>query len=222
MSHDNPRPARRLIRLPDYDYAQFGPYFVTICTQGRACLFGEVRAGQMCLNRAGEMITAQWDELPRRFAGVVEDAFIVMPNHIHGILGIDNADGCEASCRPASVPSPDQPLGRRFGTETGSLSRVIQAFKSLTTNAYIDGVRHEGWLRFDGNLWQRGYYDHVIRSNRALDAIRQYIVTNPARWSDDFENPTGSGQDDVSVFARQMSRVIDAADVQEQIPKPLA
>ena len=175
---------RRSIRLPGYDYRQAGAYFVTICAQGRALLFGEIRGDEMELNDAGQMLVSQWQALPQRFPNVRLDAFVVMPNHVHGIIVLVDAntspDGDGATTRVA--PTLEDPVG-------ASLGEAVGAYKSLTTVEYARGVNASGWTPFDGRLWQRNYYEHIVRNEAALDDIRQYIIHNPAKWAEDEENP---------------------------------
>jgi putative transposase len=210
MPYDPGQHHRRSIRLQRYDYAQMGAYFITICTHGRECLFGEVTDGAMQLNEAGYMIQSVWNELPCQFAGVDIDAFVVMPNHVHGIILINDepdtgmtdpgrgepcvrpvSNGDEFRIRPVSTNRSDLP-NRSNGTLSGAIGRVIQAYKSITTLHYITGVKNQGWPPFFGKLWQRNYYEHIIRNDIALDAIRQYIQTNPVQWTLDEENPNNT------------------------------
>ncbi len=157
-------PARRRLRLRHFDYHNPGAYFVTICSQNRVCLFGEPAGEGIRLSAAGLLIQTAWSEIPTSYQGVDIDAFVVMPNHLHGVIVLEkNAD-----------------IG---------LSGVMQRFKTLTTSRYALGVKNEGWPRFTGRLWQRGFYDHVIRSVEDLDRVRRYIIENPGRWFDDRENP---------------------------------
>jgi putative transposase len=192
---------RRSIRLQGYDYAQAGAYFVTICTQGRECLFGEIVDGEMHLNGAGRMIQLVWEELPHQYLGVGVDASIVMPNHIHGIIVLTGLDEEGQPRGVAPTPMPDAtaqpPVGAGTEARAGpcacpkprlSLPDVVHRFKSLTTARYRQGVIHQGWQPFPGRLWQRNYYEHIVRSKMALNAIRQYIQTNPLRWALDEEN----------------------------------
>jgi putative transposase len=161
---------RRSLRLKGYDYAQAGAYFVTICAQDRACLFGNVVEESMCLNDAGHMFAMLWNDIPVRFADLEVDTFVVMPNHVHGIVVLsDTANGATKSA-PA-------------------LGAVVAAFKSMTTVHYIRGVKTRGWPEFRQRLWQRNYYEHVVRDESELDRIRRYIDENPARWAFDDENP---------------------------------
>jgi len=161
----NQYPKRKIIRLKLYDYSSAGYYFVTICTRHKESFFGEIINEAMSLNDAGKMIASVWEESPKRFDGVSLDLFVVMPNHIHGIIVLKN------------------------GVD---LSRVIQAFKSVSTNEYINGVHKLGWNKFDHTLWQMSFYDHVIRNEMDLLRIREYILNNPLKWAMDEENPERS------------------------------
>ena len=185
---------RRSIRLQDYDYSQNGAYFITICTHNRECFFGDIVADEMLLNEAGRMIESAWNDIPRRFPGVSLDASIVMPNHLHGIIVIEDAVGANLLCaqercgRLQGGRIQDSPL--QAGTLAGTVGRMVQAFKSITTNDYIVGVKQHGWPSFPGKIWHRDYYEHIIRSEKVLNATREYIVYNALRWALDPENPT--------------------------------
>jgi putative transposase len=163
---------RRSIRLQDYDYSQAGVYFITICAAVRQPWFGDVDGAEMRLNVAGQMVSVEWQNLPTRFAQIALDIFIVMPDHLHGVLHI--IDGS------APAPRDDQ---QRHGTAPRSLGRMMQAFKSLTTHAYIQGVKEHSWPPFFGKLWQRNYYERVIRNETELQHTCEYIVQNPLRWN---------------------------------------
>jgi REP element-mobilizing transposase RayT len=352
MPYDPNRHHRRSIRLKGYDYSQAGAYFVTICTQDRACLFGKVVNGEMRLNDAGRMVLAEWNMLPERFPHVVLDAFVVMPNHVHGIVVITNPatddgattrvaptavtivgtglvpvpnagtmgaapddgtmgavpddgtmgaapnagtmgaapdagtmgavpddgtmgaapddgmmgavpnagtmgavpnagtmgaapnagtmgavpdagtmgaapnagmmgaapnagtmgaapdDGATTRVAPTAVtivgtglvPVPDDGATTRTTTRTTTrvaptVGDIVGAFKSRVTVEYIRGVKTSGWPPFRGRLWQRNYYEHIIRNERALNAIRQYIIENPRRWQMDRENEARTAPD---------------------------
>lgn len=175
---------RRSIRLQGYDYRQAGAYFVTICAQNRACLFGEIVNDTMQLNDAGIMLARHWQMLPQRFTNIRLDAFVVMPNHIHSIIVL--TDGRIGPPTEATLPSP--PRATLVVAPT-SLGDVVGAYKSLTTVEYVRGVKASGWAPFDGKLWQRNYYEHIIRNESSLHDIRQYIIHNPAKWAEDTENP---------------------------------
>jgi len=168
-------------RLPDYDYSQEGAYFVTVCVQRRQALLGTVIGGAMRLSPAGHMIGKWWSELERKFPSVKADPYhVVMPNHFHGILFISEAIASGPEGGHAGPP----------------LQRVVQWFKTMTTNEYIHGVKERGWSPFKERLWQRSFYDHVIRTEEALNRIREYIRTNPQRWDLDRENPRARDKDE--------------------------
>ncbi|WP_298482655.1 transposase [uncultured Chloroflexus sp.] len=203
MKYDPEKHHRRSIRLKGYDYSQAGAYFITIVTQDRACLFGEVVDGEMRLNDAGRMVWDEWDALPDRFPGLELDAFVVMPNHVHGIIVLTGSatvgaglvpapdgdmpapDGVRAGLVPAPlVPAPNEATTRVAPT----IGDIVGAFKSITTVAYIRGVKQSGWPPFRGRVWQRNYYEHIIRNEESLNRIRQYIADNPLRWAFDRES----------------------------------
>jgi putative transposase len=178
---------RRSLRLKGYDYSMAGAYFVTICTQDRACLFGDVAAGEMRLNEAGQMVTTLWESIAARFSSVEIDEFVVMPNHLHGILVLPDGDAKEATTRVA--PTQPSTVGAPLVGARVRLGDIVGAFKSLATTGYIAGVKANGWPEFRGRLWQRNYYEHIIRDEDALNRIRRYVDDNPARWEFDDENP---------------------------------
>jgi putative transposase len=215
MPNNLERHHRRSIRLKGYDYSLAGAYFVTIVTQHRACLFGEVVNGEMLLNDAGKMLQLEWNALPQRFPNIELDEFVVMPNHFHGILVILGKE--EGAVRVRSLVSlpqegqtqPGQPgVGQpqagqpRMGqpqagqpqgiAPTGRdpvLGEVIGAWKSIGTDRYIDGVNRLDWEPFDRRLFQRNYYEHIVRDECELNRIREYIINNPANWDSDDDNP---------------------------------
>jgi putative transposase len=194
---------RRSIRLPGYDYARAGAYFVTIVTQDRQCLFGPIQNGQMRLNDAGQMVHRWWAELRNKFPHVIPDTRIVMPNHFHGIIVItDEPVGadlrvCPDDLRVCPDDGPDEPVRADLrvcpddqGAHTGApLPEIVQWFKTMTTNEYIRGVKTLGWIPFRGRLWQRNYYEHIIRNETSLQRIARYILDNPGQWATDAENP---------------------------------
>ena len=167
---------RRSIRLKNYDYAQPGAYFVTLCVENKAFLLGEVADGQVQLTDAGTVVESWWNQVPGRFRPVELDAYVLMPNHLHGVLMLSASD-------------VDQ--GRRGGLplRTTALPGIVHWFKSGTTADYRIGVEHFGWRPLPKRLWQRNYYEHVVRDERDLNRIREYIAANPFNWHDDPENP---------------------------------
>jgi REP element-mobilizing transposase RayT len=160
MPYDPERHHRRSIRLRGYDYSQAGAYFVTIGIQDQLPLLGSIQMGAMQRSPAGMMVAQQWQALSERFAHVALDAWVIMPDHMHGVIVLQDLSG---------LPGP-------------ALGGVIGAFKSLTTHAYIQGVEAQGWPPFPGRLWQRNYYERIVRDHAALQAIRAYIEQNPQRW----------------------------------------
>jgi REP element-mobilizing transposase RayT len=171
------------IRLKNYDYSQTGAYFVTACAQNRECLFGNIQDNVMVLNDAGIMIEKWWLELAIKFPAIDIDAYMVMPNHFHGIVAIV---GAALRGRPNLDHSIPEGQPHRVAP---SLGDILNWFKTMTTNDYIQGVKNHQWHPFPGKLWQRNYYEHIIRNEDDLEAIREYIINNPIRWADDEENP---------------------------------
>ena len=204
MSHSPNYFQRRSIRLKGYDYSQDGLYYITICVQKRECLFGDMTVGTypcgrpdindenvqndisqyvqndislygqpqghaptMRLNDAGKMVEKQWLALTDRFPNVQLHEFVVMPDHFHGILEIVPDVGAS-------------PCGRPLNNKT--VGDMMDAFKSITTVEYIRGVKTMDWTPFNGKLWQRNYYEHIIRDFDAFVRISEYIRENPEKW----------------------------------------
>jgi putative transposase len=157
QKYDSAKHHRRSIRLPGHDYSTAGAYFVTICVNYRHRLLGKVQQGAMVPSAAGEMVQQVWEELPLHYEGVGIDAFVVMPDHIHGVIVLQRCGGL-------------------------ALGEVVHRFKSFTTAKYRHGVRAENWQEFEQRLWLRNYYEHLIRDERALENIRRYIFNNPIAW----------------------------------------
>ena len=151
---------RRSIRLKGYNYSQQGAYFITICTHNRKPLFE--------FEYVQNMLKAFWEKLPTKFSIVQLDEFVVMPNHVHGIIMIT------VGATPCGCPN---------------LGDIIEWYKTMTANAYINGVKNNQWGPFNERFWQRNYYEHVIRDEDDLNRIRQYIIDNPVKWDEDEENP---------------------------------
>ena len=147
---------RRKMRLQYYDYSQPGCYFVTICVQNRRNLLGKVSDGMMLLNEAGRMVDEVLNELEARYAGGNLAEYVVMPNHLH-FIWINRQ------------PSVD-------------LSALVPWLKITTTNRYIRAVKANAWPRFEQKLWQRGFFEHVVRSEEGYRQIAEYILNNPYQW----------------------------------------
>jgi REP element-mobilizing transposase RayT len=160
--HDN-LPRRRPLRLSGYDYAQAGAYFVTICAYERRCLFGRITDAHALLNPVGEIVVREWVASADMRRDVELDAFVIMPNHLHGILLLGRSEAA-ATARP--------------------LGAVVRGLKAATTRA----VAAAGHF-LSHPLWQRNYYEHIIRNEESLETIRAYIADNPAKWAHDRQNP---------------------------------
>jgi len=163
---------RRLTRLRDYDYSRPGGYFITLCTTNRSCLFGVVDNDTVILNQYGEIIRISWLALPEHYHNAELDVFVVMPNHIHGIIFLTDVG---AGLKPApTVPA----------FHCHPLPEIVRGFKTFSSRK-INELRNVSGTA----LWQRNYYEHVIRRDESLEKIREYIQTNPLRWALDKENP---------------------------------
>jgi putative transposase len=172
---------RKSLRLRQYDYSQPGAYFVTICTKDRENRFGEIVDGQMRRNGSGAIVHSCWNDLPVHFPNVGLDAFVVMPNHVHGIIILTDDNVGATSRRPNT----------RAGRPRPYLGNVVAYFKYQSAKR-INEQQNAPGVPF----WQRGYHDHIIRDDRSLDRIREYIVQNPQRWSSDKENADIKGNDE--------------------------
>ena len=215
MPYDPQENYRRSIRLRDYDYTSPGAYFITICTQDRKPIFGEIVNGEMQLNKLGESTQSIWCTLPERFPNLELDQFVIMPDHIHGIIifkesrhvspldsyvsqipeRFRNSTYSKSATDQISASfAPPHPWGaiNRAPTELPSLrsadenrilplGEVIRTFKAVT----VHKIRSQGRLDFK---WQRNYHEHIIRKDDDLDRVRQYIIDNPAQWTEDSLN----------------------------------
>ncbi len=166
---------------------------MTICAQHQKCLFGEIVNGEMRLNMAGQMIERWYAETENKFPNIQGDAFVCMPNHIHFIVVNTGSDvaasvGVDLCVRPSFNKIPNQ--GGHAGPP---LQRIVQWFKTMSTNEYIRGVREKGWPPFSGKLWQRNYWEHVIRNESDLNLLRDYIQNNPMQWELDKLHPANAG-----------------------------
>ncbi len=203
-------PTRRSVRLDGYDYSQPGMYYVTVCAGGRKCLFGKVLDGGIVLTAIGEAVRRCWLAIPDHFPNVALDACVIMPNHVHGIITIEakavrtavdqgfrqrrawqavrSIESCrddEKDIRAWHASPLQEPRAGRPGK--GTIGAIIGSFKSAAAR---EAKRIPGEASPD--LWQRGYYEHIISSESGLNQIRRYIAENPANWSTDEENPSVS------------------------------
>ncbi len=174
---------RRSIRLKGYDYSQAGAYFVTMVTQGRACLFGDVVNGVVVLNDLGKIVQKWWDDLPIHFPNIETGAFVVMPNHVHGVIIIVH-DGRGAVPAPGfdlhATPGREDPAP----TKQPTLGQIVAYFKYQSTKE-INALDGTGVIT---NIWQRNYYERIVRNEREREAIWGYIEGNPVHWEQDEEN----------------------------------
>jgi putative transposase len=162
-------PQRRSLRLSNYDYSWQGAYFVTICTCDKVSLFGRIVKGKMDLNSFGTIVERVWKEIPGHYPGVNNELFIVMPNHVHGIIAIHDIE------RAGSKPAP---------TQKYPLSEIVRAFKTYSSRS-INTIRNIKGI----SVWQRNYYEHIIRNENDYREIGNYIINNPTKWETDPENP---------------------------------
>lgn len=245
MTYNPQKHHRRSIRLKGYDYSKQGLYFITICCQNRASMFGQIiqsnfdispvgaypcgrptadyqnldirennspnigrptanyqnldhlennspnegrpiadyqnidlqdNSQEMQLNDAGLMIEKEWLQLPERFKNILLHEYVIMPNHFHCILEIVNED---------IIETDDSKAISTEVTKCKTIGDMMDAFKSITTVEYIRGVKTKNWSRFNGKLWQRDYYEHIIRNERSYLTISNYIINNPQKWKAD-------------------------------------
>lgn len=198
MTYNPDKHNRRSIRLKDYDYSAAGAYYITMVTHHRECFFGEVVDNEMLLNDAGKMLDKWWCKLQEKFSGIELDEYVIMPNHFHGIIIIANNDD-NVGAIPRNRPDENAQQTDENKTQTGEntvsplhipnkydgLGRYISWFKRMTTNEYIRNVKQNDWQAFDGKLWQRNYYEHIIRDEAELNKKRDYITSNPLNWKTD-------------------------------------
>ena len=201
MKFDSKIHHRHSIRLKGYDYSQSGAYFVTLVTWQRECLFGEIVDGEMVLHRYGQIVRDAWFDLRNHYRHLDLGAFVVMPNHAHGIIALINdgeplrngrggslmlgetilSDESRAGIEPlpTSQTRPYVTAKPRHG-----LPEIVRAFKSFSARR-INRLRHTEGIP----VWQRNYYEHIIRNESEMDRISRYIESNPSSWMDDDENP---------------------------------
>jgi len=154
---------RRSIRLPGYDYSQPGAYFVTICIWQRECLLGEIQEGNILLSRYGEVVNFNWFNLITVYPHIELDSFVIMPNHLHGIIIIKEQN------------------------QDHSLSEIVRGFKTFSARR-INQLRSVSGIP----VWQRGYYEHIIRNETTFSKIQEYIINNPYKWETDEMHPSAS------------------------------
>ena len=223
---------RKSLRLKHYDYSRAGLYFITICTQNRESFFGDIQNNKMVLNDAGKMIETLWQEIQNDFLNIALHEYIIMPNHLHGIIEItvgadsisaQNAQmGSKITVGADSISAQNAQMGSKItvgadsisaqnaqmgselpkGTNPKSSSRadmesaptktnipaIIQSFKRHTTIRYIQMVKQNIVPPFHKKIWQRNYWEHIIRNEQSYLEISEYIQNNPAKWAVDTLN----------------------------------
>jgi REP element-mobilizing transposase RayT len=163
---------RRRNRLENYDYSRDGYYFVTICVEDRREWFGKVEEGEMVLNRYGKFVNQCWDDLPNHYLNCSLDIFVTMPNHVHAIIVIRNKDAVGNGFKPFP---------------THGLSEIVRGFKTFSSRRINEETKDNR-----GFEWQKSFYDHVIRNEKSLENLWQYIMYNPLKWELDIENGVGT------------------------------
>ena len=207
-------PQRRSIRLKGYDYSQAGLYFITICCQDRTCRLGEVvgagftpaqkgqpaqigqpqgiaHTTQMVLNEYGNIAYNEWAKLPERFTNFELDIFQIMPNHMHGIIVLKDVVGAtlavarddDVVARDNTVGDGDIGAGASPAPTSATISDIVGAYKSLVANGCLEIYKSKNEMM--GKLWQRNYYEHIIRNEQSYQIISDYIINNPAKWAED-------------------------------------
>ena len=193
MSYDPGTHSRRSIRFTAYDYSRPGAYYVTICTGDKECLFGGIVDGQMQPNEYGKIAHGEWWRSEKIRPRIQLDAWVVMPNHVHGILMIGGGTAVATATAPAAAAAMigrgtarRAPTIEGFGKPvSGSLPTVIRAYKSAVTKR-VNEMRNKPGKA----VWQRDYYEHIVRNDAEYARIREYISMNPVRWPSDPENPS--------------------------------
>jgi len=207
---------RRSIRLKGYDYSKEGLYFITICCERRGnplrLPFGNIKNGEMVLNEYGTIAYNEWMKLQERFTNFELDVFQIMPNHMHGIIllndvGASLADAQNTPAQNANVTTTvnenGQPHGLRLQRITGddnwatarvapTVGDIVGAYKSLVANGCLEIYKSKNETM--GKLWQRNYHEHIIRDEQSYQTISNYIINNPAKWKDDKFNPSNNSQ----------------------------
>ena len=204
---------RRTIRLQGYDYSQSGMYFVTICCKDKICRFGKIENGEMMLNNFGEIAYNQWVKLSERYDNVLLDVFQIMPNHIHGIIVLNDVETTDkntntiaanhasavgAGLAPALVEQPHAQTenmnianyvvgATRAGASPAptrdTLGNIIGAYKSLVANQCLEIFKSKN--EYMNKLWQRNYWERIIRNDNSYQYIANYIINNPENWEND-------------------------------------
>lgn len=168
---------RQSIRLKGYDYSQDGLYFITLCTFDRKCFFGYIENSKMILNAAGNIAEQCWTDIPNHFPQVILHDYVIMPNHIHGIVEIVGANQYSPAIAKNISPEAAKNISPLRGPSQ-TIGSVVRGFKIGVTK----------WMRQNTdiqNIWQRNYYEHIIRDHNSFKNISNYIINNPSKWEQD-------------------------------------
>jgi len=197
MKYNNDKYRHKSIRLKGYDYTQSGAYFVTICSQDKKNIFSQIVDGNVILNEFGKIIQNEWIKTGQIRKNVIIDEYVIMPNHLHGIIIIENNHDDRRGTQQRASTSKIESFGKPV---FGSLPTIIRGFKSTTTKQ-INELRSMPEIP----LWQRNYYEHVVRNDNDLNEIREYIINNPLKWDLDKENPCNKARrltNEISLLSR--------------------
>jgi putative transposase len=183
---------RRSIRLQDYDYSSEGAYFITMCTQNRECLFGEIVNGEMILNEYGKIVEQCWNDLPNHYDNIALDAYVIMPDHFHGIIfivgaiqesfntsvnSVDSVNAVDSINSVGAIHELPRLKQRQQQRRKMLLPKIVGRFK-MNSAKQINQMRNTPGI----SVWQRNYYEHIIRDEKSLENIRKYIINNPLQW----------------------------------------
>ena len=183
MAERNALPSRKPLRLRSHDYSLPGDYFLTLCISQKKCVLGHVEGGVVRLNRLGQTVRSIWEQIPQDYKNVKLDEYIVMPNHVHGIVSIRHEDW-NVGDGSHPVPTSRAHVGDGSHPVPMSIPEIVRRFKTLTTKRYRQGVDEGMWTDSGKQLWQRSYFDRVIRNRDELNQIRIYMSNNPLRWGE--------------------------------------
>lgn len=175
---------RQSIRLKDYDYSKAGAYFITICCEDRMHRFGKISGNEMILNQSGTIAYNEWINLADRFPNFELDVFQIMPNHMHGIIVLsDISSAIDTVGAPLAVAQEEDALNRATARGAPTIPDIVGAYKSIVSNTCLQLFKSQN--KTMGKLWQRNYYEHIIRDENAYNRISNYIINNPAKWDED-------------------------------------
>jgi len=177
LTNPSNHPIRRSVRLKEFDYSQPGAYFITIVTINRESLFGTIKGDQVNLSDLGRIVESEWQRLEKRFRTIQLGVWVVMPNHFHGIIIISETENSWRKVENGVNSSAVEHFGSPV---SGSIATIVRSFKSSVTQRYQWAAQSS-----TTKVWQRGFYDHVIRSEEDYGNVHDYIVNNPIKWSED-------------------------------------